>query len=626
MPTLTERPHTINFSKNDIRYVFQLTDLTRAGLYLQVKLLYASVGSAPHIVIDTFDLKPDSNGEVYLYIQAYLDSVLDYAVPDRTAQFTNANAQACSFFIHYCEIEDASPNPDWIETEETDYNPRIVIKGGIEKHKNARNNFFINYFATQKPFLTWQPSGRFVYPDEKIYLSFLNENISTAGYTIRVTAKNTAGASSTYSITTGELNSFILHMKADPVTLNIAGHLSGQLYYYEVSVYNASNVRIVNNYRFYIEYRPAYYYYDLIYQNSISGFDFVRVRGDVEESFDRQFDEIDGGFNLNDWTNQVKLHETKYSGLVVRRKYKADVGYQRSKNEQSALIELLLSTEIYHLINNRWVPLLTLQKDQDLGFNSDIKKSFPIEWCLSESNEVYTPIELSFGEGAIVTEDTPPPPDECDAISFVDTPTLPDAQVGVAYSYSFTITGSTPIDLTINSRPSWMNINLVGNEVQYTGTPTTAATNITVSITLDNCNGPIGFEDTIDITTEPDPGITTYGCGSSFGESNFDELSYHNYGYYYLDTTGATLMSINWTANARPNRFTIYNETDGSLVDTTGWVGDASYMGPWGSSLHTALYGTMTFAPAAGATYKVKVEAGGSPGLNDSWTISITCA
>src|SRR6266508_2669487 len=103
-----------------------------------------------------------------------------------------------------------------------------------------------------------------------------------------------------------------------------------------------------------------------------------------------------------------------------------------------------------------------------------------------------------------------------------------------------------------------MFINIVVNEVPYTGTPTAAATNITLSITLDNCNVPSGFEDTSDITTEPDPGITTYGCGSSFGESNFDELSYHNYGDYYLDTTGATLMSINWTANARPNRFTIY--------------------------------------------------------------------
>jgi hypothetical protein len=512
---LTERPHIISFSKNEIRYVFQLTDLDRPGLFLQVKLLYAAIGSTPSILLQTFDMKQDSNGYVYLYISNFLDCLLDYVVPDFSAKYTTANDQACNYFIHYREITDADQDPDWIETEATDINPRQVIKGGIEKHKNSRNNFFINYLPVQKPFLTWQPSDRFIFPDENIFLSFLNTTNSTASYKILVSAYNTDGATTAYTIAIPTLSAFIVHMKADPATLAIAAHLTGQLYYYEVSILNNSNERIVNPYRFYIEYRPSYYYYDLLYRNSLSGFDFARVRGDINETFQRESEEIDGGFNLNDWTDKTKMHESKHAGLTVRRSYKGDVGYQRSKKEQSALVELLVSTEIYHLINNRWVPVLTLNKDQDLGFFSDKKRSFPIEWCLSESNEVYTPIELGFGEGSLESETgtTGPPPPDCIPITFVGSPKFPNGVIGVPYSYSFNVNGTTAISRIVNDAPSWMTIGVTGNTVNATGTPDVVASNINISITLSNCGPSLTFSDTIDVT-EP-------ANGTHFGSTTF---------------------------------------------------------------------------------------------------------
>jgi hypothetical protein len=521
--SLTERPHIISFSKNEIRYVFLLTDLTRPGLYLQVKLLYGDVGTTPITILQTFDLKPDSVGNVYLYIQQYLDSLLDYVVPSISSRYTTANKQACNFFIHYREITDADQDPDWIETEQSSYYPRTAVKGGIEKHKQSRNNFFIHYFPVQKPFLTWLPSGRFVFPDENIFLSFLNQHISTAGYKIRVTAYNTAGTSVTYILLMPELNALIVHMKADPATLAIASHLTGSLYYYDVSILNNINQAVANPYRYYIEYRPKYYYYDLLYNNSLSGFDFVRVKGDIDESFDREFEEIDGGFNLNDWTDKVKMHETKHAGLTVRRKYKGDVGYQRTKNQQGALVELLVSSEIYHFINNRWVPLLTLQKDQDLGFLSDKKRSFPIEWSLSESNEVYTPVELNFGEGAISPEviiGDDGGDGDCIAITFEGSPALPDGQVGEPYAYSFRVNGSGTIIMNIiGDIPNWMDINFIDGEVQVTGTPDVAATGINVSLTFTNCGGSVPFTDTLDIA--PLPEVTFSGHNECMIGSQF---------------------------------------------------------------------------------------------------------
>jgi hypothetical protein len=69
-------------------------------------------------------------------------------------------------------VEDANLDPEYENIEGN--NERIVLKGGIERHKMSRNNFFINYRDVQLPFFTWQPQRRFIYTDEKFFLSFLN--------------------------------------------------------------------------------------------------------------------------------------------------------------------------------------------------------------------------------------------------------------------------------------------------------------------------------------------------------------------------------------------------------------------------------------------------------------------
>src|SRR4051812_48396374 len=130
MTTVIERPHVMSFSKNEIRYVFEMDDPARPGLYLQVKLFYDGIQANPESLLETFDLKPDSNGLVHLYIQAYLDSVLTHVIPDVGEQTTVADAQACNYNIHFREIEDANPDGEWTVTEATDYAKRIAIKGG----------------------------------------------------------------------------------------------------------------------------------------------------------------------------------------------------------------------------------------------------------------------------------------------------------------------------------------------------------------------------------------------------------------------------------------------------------------------------------------------------------------
>lgn len=91
-------------------------------------------------------------------------------------------------------------------------------------------------------------------------------------------------------------------------------------------------------------------------------------------------------------------------------------------------------------------------------------------------------------------------PPACINVAIEGSPMLPDGEVGQIYSYSFPITGTAPFVLTVNNRPSWMSISIVGSNVFFTGMAMTAGTDIPVSITITNCSeGAVSFSQNIEI-------------------------------------------------------------------------------------------------------------------------------
>ena len=105
--TINERPPAFCLSKNEIRYVYTLTDLSRAGLELQIKLFYIRKSDNANVQIGgNFNLKPDANGKVYFYLNAYIDSLLTYNMPANSL-VNECDTQYTQFFVHTREVWDA---------------------------------------------------------------------------------------------------------------------------------------------------------------------------------------------------------------------------------------------------------------------------------------------------------------------------------------------------------------------------------------------------------------------------------------------------------------------------------------------------------------------------------------
>lgn len=398
---ITERPYKYCFSKNEIRYVFNVPDVAdRPGLFLEVKLKYAAIGEISFTDLYTWQLKPQDDGTTYIYLQGYLDSLVNYVLPNSGAMFTDANDQLRQFYIEWREVEDANPNPDWDAGEAT--NIRTVIKGGIERHKQSRNNYFVNHLDTLKPFLTWQPANRFIYSTDPFFVSFLNKNgaVEKTGSKVKIDFTYIDGTTSTHTstVTTDALMVHCYPLFDTPIDVDA----SPKIWYLDVSIVEGDGTTvIINPYRVYVEYRPAYTYYNFVCHNSLGGIDWLRIAGDTEISYTRTTAEGEGGLDVNDWTSIIKPHEKMYSNILLQRNYKGDIGFLHTKQRQEAFLEFLVSKSIYMGFDGRWVPVLNLKSSQTLRVPTPNAQpaSFPVEWQLSESNEVFTPKTAEFGVG-----------------------------------------------------------------------------------------------------------------------------------------------------------------------------------------------------------------------------------
>jgi hypothetical protein len=393
--TITERPYQFNWSKNDIRYVFNLTPgpLNQTA---QVLILYdEAFGTSFTELITLIDLIPDADGNVYLYIQGYLNSILDYNVPDLTDTILVASSQAKKFTIHYREVSDDDPDAAWIETEEG--TETVVLKGGIEKTKHSGNNFFVNYMDISIPYITWLPTKRFVYIDQPLFISFLNTGGSSIGYKLVYVFQDVAG--NIY----GHIDTFTEDGRV--FHINVAANnpafptFTDPLYYMDVTVLTSDNSALTTSFRFYIEYRPVYEYWDIGYHNSLGGFDTTRIIGETTITVEKNYNETGSGKDISAWNSFMRPGNVLHGAITKRSNFKGDIGFQKTKEENEVLQEVLMTPSIWQRNSDYWIRVLNMQKGQDMRTTKTTMFSFPVQWQIASEEEVFTPMNKNFGFG-----------------------------------------------------------------------------------------------------------------------------------------------------------------------------------------------------------------------------------
>ncbi len=132
-------------------------------------------------------------------------------------------------------------------------------------------------------------------------------------------------------------------------------------------------------------------------------------------------------------------------------------------------------------------------------------------------------------------------------------------------------------------------------------------------------------------TTTLAPTTTTttlgcYNCGSGVEVFTTGALNYGSYATESVCSTSNECGLFVYNAIDRPNRFNLYDNS--GLIGTSGWVGYATWAGPWGASLNVSPSGQFTYDFGTTSGRYVLVEYGPadpeSPS-SDTAEWSLTC-
>lgn len=143
-------------------------------------------------------------------------------------------------------------------------------------------------------------------------------------------------------------------------------------------------------------------------------------------------------------------------------------------------------------------------------FDLDITPAAHIDFTSADLSQNSLPTTYDFltDKAAVFDIGISTPPPTCVPVAISGSPSMPDGQVGIPYTYSYVITGSSLFFIDNVTKPSWMALTItefLGDwVVTANGTPDTDGTGIVVSYDINNDCGAVPFSDTIDVAVNSD--------------------------------------------------------------------------------------------------------------------------
>ncbi|RYZ62352.1 MAG: hypothetical protein EOO14_02540 [Chitinophagaceae bacterium] len=399
---VTKRPYTKCFSGNPVHYeLYSLQSVSDASIFFEVRVMFKPVGGsyAPLVTLPYYP----TNGYAEIDIKDILNSELEYGlVPffnnEKTAWA--APQQTGFFYLQYREISNLNPNPSWDDAEAS--HECFVIKGGLNYFKFRGNNFWVNYFPVQKPFLTWQVNGRLAAPKERMYLAFLQTDAIAAG-DLRAVAqcKYTDGTFASVAFAAGEAKDQVIYIPAGAEQWALATlSPAKQIEYWEVWLELLSNgALLTEKFRYYWDNRNDYNETVLHYRGSLGGLDSVRVRGVIDEDLSYNYSEQETTITPNYYSGDSIQPQRRITDNTEQNTCKGDIGHL-GKEEQDRLRDAYINREVYQSIDKKWWPVIIITKNFKLRRTDSMRWTLPIEWELAYSGgDYYTPRSVDLGDG-----------------------------------------------------------------------------------------------------------------------------------------------------------------------------------------------------------------------------------
>lgn len=151
-------------------------------------------------------------------------------------------------------------------------------------------------------------------------------------------------------------------------------------------------------------------------------------------------------------------------------------------------------------------------------------------------------------------------------------PDLPDGVIGTDYVFDWAMSGTAPFTINSLVKPSWMTVTVSGSTLQFRGTPTTAATDLTISMEITNCtDGSLLIDTAIDVLAS-DTGVASMSINNIYGSTGVTIEMVSPF-FYYLSSGDSFPLAPGQSANCVKGAYsgtidvTIAGSPSGALLE-----------------------------------------------------------
>lgn len=403
---------------NPIAYeLYSSLAASNQDIYFEIKVMFAFAHTLFYEELVRFPAYPTA-GTAKIDIKDFLDGNLDLDLPAFNGDekdATGARNQSGLFYIEFREILTAGSEPDWDESE-SDYT-KFVMKGGLSYFKYRGDNFWLNYFDGDNPFLTWQKSGRAARMQDRMYLAFLNTT-ALPSWAIPEVVGPALWASAKAYYTDGTESGQVFH-EVDPLnnyqfginfipagcdqwelqTIAPAKRIKKweiQMHYTSAS--DGTKTALNEPYVFEADNRNDYNNILLQFRNSLGGIDPTLLRGVIDNQQNYTYDEQSHTF-LNDYFSGEFITPAR---VIANSKEKTlfigDAGWT-PKEGQDRLRDMNLNRNGWWDIGSKWWPVNILSPSFKQRSSEDTKWQFPVQFSFAfDGDKYYTPAAINLGD------------------------------------------------------------------------------------------------------------------------------------------------------------------------------------------------------------------------------------
>ncbi|KAA3439568.1 SprB repeat-containing protein [Rufibacter hautae] len=351
----SRNPVTLELAAEDVANKPNLSFLCE----LWVEKAYLS-GEFEKVTSEPLEHPADVLGTTLFDLRELLDAYVEPHLPELSAKsVVRADAVFRRFFLKYTE-KYGSPAA---VAPYTQIDTQYVLCGGLDTQETLAGTFFSSYLPNRKPFFTWDQPEKGVYTNQPEFLYFMPNSFLLESFTVKTKVRFSDGTSlitDAYMQTeVRRYEMYCIPVGHDQIGVGVLKE-NVSVKSWDVYLVDQDGAVISETRRFFLlpdlDERRRY----LLYTNSLGGINTLVTTGKAKLKLDPDTTTLER--NLLPGTPATR-HEVEVRSKSAKATLELTTGY-REPREILALQDFLLAERVWLLENDRFTPVLVLDKNQ----------------------------------------------------------------------------------------------------------------------------------------------------------------------------------------------------------------------------------------------------------------------